>query len=119
MLPPGVVEQMTVWRATDSSGVRRFPQPTNNSDRHSDQSSRGLRLKKRFDFLQQTRASLASMTRGELCAEFDHRDLGAGVPEGLRCDRRSDLVGANQQEIKMRDAHQEQSIAHAIAGLDV
>ena len=59
------------------------------------------------------------MTGGELIAEFEDREPGACLFEGGRRGWRSGHAGSNQQEIEVGDAHQEQSVGHAAAALDV
>src|ERR1700758_1916992 len=77
-----------------------------------------FRVESSIDHFEQGSASLAGMARGEIAAQFEHWNLGAGILKSLRRCGGSNLVGAHQQEIDWRDLHEKHGIADAIGSLD-
>jgi len=62
---------------------------------------------------------VAGVLGGELGAEFDDGNFGAGVAEGFLGGGGGGEAGADEQGVEMRDAHQDESVAQAAAGVDV
>ena len=81
--------------------------------------SRRLGAEPSFDRLQQSGAGFTGIAGRKLAAQFDHWKSGTRVVEGLGRGRGRGPVGAYQQEIKRRDAHQEKSVAYAASTLGV
>src|SRR3989442_440688 len=81
--------------------------------------SRGLGVKPSLDLFQQSSAGFTGIAGGKLAAQFDHRESRARDLESLPCGRGRGQIGAYQQEVKIRDAHQDQSVAQVVAALNV
>src|SRR5208283_4902768 len=69
---------------------------------------RGLWVKPRRDRFQQLRCCLPGMAGGKFAAQFDDGESGASLLKSWR--GKSFHLGANQQQIKLADAQQQQSI---------
>ena len=73
--------------------------------------SRGLEVKPSLDLFQQISAGFTGIPGGKLAAQFDYPEPRARELEGLPRGWGRGQIGAYQQKVKIRDTHQDQSIA--------